>query len=62
MEVGDLYIDPADDELMVYIGICSDNPMEVSHYIFYCPTAGSNADNLYYYSIYDVTYLHKIGG
>ena len=54
METGELWVDPADGMIMIYIG---HDPDQYSHYVFYCPTA---ADNWCAYSTYDLKYLEKI--
>ena len=57
MEIGDLYVDPADGLLMLYVGVDPDQP---SHYGFFCPCANAKARSIYYYSDYDLKYLEKI--
>ncbi len=59
MEIGDLYVDPADGLLMVYVGV---DPEQPSHYGFFCPVYHGNEDSLCYYSDYDLKYLERIDG
>ena len=59
MQVGDLWVDPADNMIMVYMG---GHPTHKGRHMFYCPTAGggSNGDNIFYYDQYDLRYLEKL--
>lgn len=59
MNIGDLYIDPADGLLMLYVGV---DPEQSNHYGFFCPTVTWHPDGhyIYYYSNYDLKYLEKI--
>ena len=57
MEIGDLWVDPADNMIMVYEGVDPDTP---SHYGFFCPTYHGNRDGMCYYSEYDLKYLEKL--
>ena len=62
MEIGDLYIDPADDMIMVYMG---GHPSHRGRHVFYCSTttwAGTNGDNTFYYDDSDLKYLEKVKG
>ena len=59
MMKGDLYIDPADNMIMMYMG---GHPMHKGRHMFYCPTAGggSKGDNVFYYDQHDLKYLEKV--
>ena len=58
MEIGDLYVDPADGLLMLYVGVDPDQP---THYGFFCPCVNAkNNRSVYYYSDYDLKYLERI--
>ena len=60
MEIGDLWVDPADGMVMMYLGIDAD---QATHYVFFCPAYHDpEGDNLCYYSNYDLKFLEKIGG
>ncbi len=59
MKIGDLYVDPADGLLMLYIGV---DPEQPSHYGFFCPAGTPRADSLCYYSDYDLKFLERIDG
>jgi|SaaInlV_165m_DNA_1040744.scaffolds.fasta_scaffold109342_2 hypothetical protein len=56
MEIGELWIDPADELLMIYVGVDPDQP---THYGFFCPSCHDNQD-IYYYSNYDLKYLRRV--
>jgi hypothetical protein len=57
MTIGDLYIDPADELIMIYIG---EDPEQRNHYGFFCNGCHSDENNLCYYSDYDLKYLKRI--
>ena len=57
MEIGDLYVDPADGLLMLYVGVDPDQP---THYGFFCPCGFAGPPNIYYYSNYDLKFLERI--
>ena len=57
MEIGELWVDPADEQLMIYVGV---DPEQSTHYGFFCPTVCDGAGSIYYYSDYDLKYLEKI--
>tara|TARA_Y100000817_G_scaffold92957_1_gene72412 strand:+ start:107 stop:286 length:180 start_codon:yes stop_codon:yes gene_type:complete len=59
MQIGDLWVDPADGWIMIYMGNRPDHPQ---HYGFYCPLGGNEEDDMYYYSIHDLKYLEKLNG
>ena len=61
MNIGDLYVDPADGMLMLYVGR---DPHQENHFGFYCPTVvGSYEGNkIYYYADYDLKYLERLDG
>ena len=62
---GDLYIDPADNMIMVYLG---GHPRHKGRHMFYCPTATSGesklnvpyGNNIFYYDQHDLRYLEKV--
>jgi hypothetical protein len=59
MNIGDLYVDPADNMIMMYVGR---DPNQGYFHGFFCPCANGKTNNVYYYSNYDLKYLEKIDG
>ena len=59
MNIGDLYVDPADNMIMMYVGR---DPNQSYFHGFFCPCANGKINNVYYYSNYDLKYLEKIDG
>ena len=55
MQIGELWVDPADDLIMLYMGV---DPEQGDHHGFFCPSCHDNQD-IYYYSDYDLKYLER---
>ena len=54
MEIGELWVDPADEAIMLFVGQDPDSP--VTRHGFYCSFHG----RVYYYSNHDLKYLRRV--